>query len=158
MVSSHVLPRCGPAGAEFVVSFHTVMRKGYTVFSVHNVYGMHNVHKMHLKWIRGLRFMESAQIIRKIQFRQGSFAISIPKQMARMLGVERGQYVGIVADGDRLIVSLIRQGPGPADGPERDAEVQDGRMEEEADGAPDGGTAYGEPGPDGASMLDGLRM
>ena len=51
--------------------------------------------------------METLEIIRKIQHRQGSFVITIPKKMVNMLDIKPNQYAKIVVMGNKLVISTV---------------------------------------------------
>lgn len=51
--------------------------------------------------------MEQPKVIRKIQFRQGSYTITLPKKMVQILGIKRDQYVGIYISDRGLCLDII---------------------------------------------------
>lgn len=57
--------------------------------------------------------METQQFIRKIQFRQGSLTVTIPREVIRDMDMKRGQYVVITLQEGRLIIDLIPAGGVP---------------------------------------------
>ena len=51
--------------------------------------------------------METLEIIRKIQYRQGSFVVTIPKKMAVILGITQNQYVQITVEDNKIIINQL---------------------------------------------------
>lgn len=89
-----------------------------------------NVLNSGLLFIRSIEGMKTQKFIRKVQFRQGSLALTIPREAVLNMGIERGQYAVITPQEMRLIVDLIPVGgepdalQGPAAAEEWDAEEQ----------------------------------
>ncbi len=48
--------------------------------------------------------MKTETTLRKVQSRQGSLVVTIPRRMAQALGIKKNQYVSFVIDGDRLVI------------------------------------------------------
>ncbi len=94
--------------------------------------------------------MESSRIIRKIQFRQGSYTVTIPRQIVRTLGIKRDQYVEFVISNNCLTVNPIRLNPaGDATNHESaDSADEQGRVYDAADRRQETDT----------SKFEGLRM
>ncbi len=63
--------------------------------------------------------METETTLRKIQSRQGSLVVTIPRRMAQALKIKKNQYVSFTVDGDRLVIEPVdgrtASGDGQAD-------------------------------------------
>ena len=51
--------------------------------------------------------MELEDIQRKLQFRQGSYVITIPQMVVHSLGLQRDQYFRFAVSGDRIILKPV---------------------------------------------------
>ena len=55
----------------------------------------------------GLRHMKVEDIQRKIQFRQGSYAVTIPLQIVHALGIRKNQYVRFAVSKNKVIIKPV---------------------------------------------------
>ena len=51
--------------------------------------------------------MEVEDIQRKVQFRQGSYAVTIPLQIVHALGIRRNQYVRFAVSKNKVIIKPV---------------------------------------------------
>ena len=54
--------------------------------------------------------MELEDIQRKVQFRQGSYAVTIPPQIVHALGIRRNQYVRFAVSKNKVIIKPVESG------------------------------------------------
>ncbi|MDE0267186.1 MAG: AbrB/MazE/SpoVT family DNA-binding domain-containing protein [Thaumarchaeota archaeon] len=121
--------------------------------------------------------MDMEDIQRRVQFRQGSYMVTIPAQIAHALGMRKNQYVRFAVSKNKVIIKPVESGITKRDVAEadRDSAALDrynGPREEEDDGAGymdalakalardgpgDGGGSSGSSGSSG-SRMEKLRM
>ena len=54
--------------------------------------------------------MELEDIQRKVQFRQGSYTVTIPLQIVHALGIRRNQYVRFAVSRNKVIIKPVESG------------------------------------------------
>ncbi|MDE0525103.1 MAG: AbrB/MazE/SpoVT family DNA-binding domain-containing protein [Thaumarchaeota archaeon] len=64
--------------------------------------------------------MELEDIQRKIQFRQGSYTVTIPLQIVHALGIRRNQYVRFAVSKNKVIIKPVESGISKKDVAEAD--------------------------------------
>ena len=111
--------------------------------------------------------MELEDIQRKVQFRQGSYTVTIPLQIVHALGMRRNQYVRFAVSKNKVIIKPVESGITKKDITEAD---RDSAALDKYDGQPGEGDDDGymkdlakalsrrkqEPG--GPSRMEKLRM
>lgn len=79
--------------------------------------------------------MELEDIQRKVQFRQGSYAVTIPLQIVHALGIRRNQYVRFAVSKNKVIIKPVESGITKKDVAEAD---RDSAALDKYDGRPEG--------------------
>ena len=69
------------------------------------------VQKVHFLCAATFGAMDGHQTIRKVQDRQGSLTITIPKKIAKEMGLQGGMHVRIAESGGRMTVELVGRNP-----------------------------------------------
>ena len=111
---------------------------------------------MHVKWrvhaycafyaYDSLWYMELEDVQRKIQFRQGSYTVTIPLQIVHALGIHRNQYVRFAVSKNKVIMKPVESGITKKDIVEAD---KDSAALDKYDGLPEDAG-----GGDGGYMVD----
>ena len=156
MSSSHVVFGIPLSDVISLFRCYEVMRDFLHEILMHN---MRKAHKMYLLCISKFRNMTTLEIIRKIQFRQGSFVVTIPKKMATILGINPNQYALIRAENSRIIISPLSANKMQDDHtleyePSDDAQYTDELTSTHTKDLHDSDKSSDE----GTSQLDGLKM
>ncbi len=101
--------------------------------------------------------MELEDIQRKIQFRQGSYTVTIPLQIVHALGIRKNQYVRFAISKNKIIIKPTESNITKKDltDADRDSTVLDG---EEPGYRGELAEALGKKEPENKSQLEKLRM
>ena len=109
--------------------------------------------------------MELEDIQRKVQLRQGSYAVTIPLQIVHALGIRRNQYVRFAVSKNKVIIKPVESGITKKDILEAD---RDSVALDKYDGRPEGDDGYmkdlaealsrRKPDLEGPSRMEKLRM
>lgn len=110
--------------------------------------------------------MELEDIQRKIQFRQGSYVVTIPLQIVHALGIRRNQYVRFAVSRNKVIMKPVESGITKKDVAEADRDSAALDKHGGQSGEDDGGymkdlaeaLSWSKPDPVGPSRMEKLRM